>query len=112
MGKYKVGEELIVVNSELEDNKKLKKKCFLNMKDNFSTFSWSIKIVDVQYTAPEVVVSYKSVLNDEIHKVYSTCKDAENFDTEKVLEKALLKAHLQELVAVSTMRNNNLTKLK
>lgn len=112
MSKYKVGDELIIINSELDDNKRLKENCFLEYEDEFSTFSWAIKVVNVEFNEPEVVLSYKTPLSDTVHKVFAVCKDVENFDTEKVLEKALLKAHLQELIKLSTMRNYNLTKLK
>lgn len=112
MSKYKVGDELIIVNSEAEDNEKLQENCFLNYDNNFSTFSWSIKVVNVEFNEPEVVLSYKTPLSDSVHKVFAICKDVDNFDTEKVLEKALLKAHLQELIKLSTLKNYNLTKIK
>ena len=33
MGKYKVGDELIIINSECEDNEKLKEKCYLDIEE-------------------------------------------------------------------------------
>ena len=111
MAKYKVGDELLIINSEKEESEKLKKNCFLDFKDDISTFSWAIKVVDIEYNEPEVVLSYKTTLCEEVHKVFAICKDVENFDTQKVLEKALLQAHLKELIKLSTLRDNNLTKL-
>jgi len=112
MSKYKVGDELLIINSNEQDKQKMKENCFLDIVDDFSTFSWSIKIVNVEYKEPEVVLSYKTAQSDDIYKVFAICKDIENFDTQKVLEKALLKAHLQELIKLSTLRDHNLTKIK
>ena len=89
MSKYKVGDELLIINSIEQDKQK--------MKEN---------------NEPEVTLSYKTAQSDDIYKVFAVCKDVENFDTQKVLEKALLKAHLQELIKLSTLRDHNLTKIK
>jgi hypothetical protein len=40
------------------------------------------------------------------NKVFSECKDIENFDEEKVLEKALLRAFQNELINISVFKNN------
>ena len=112
MGKYKVGDELIIINSEMEDSEKMMAKCFLDVNENISTLSMAIKIVDVKYDKPEVMLSYRTPLSNTVHKVVAVCKDVEDFDTEKVLEKALLKAHLQEVMKLSTLRNYNLNKFK
>ena len=40
------------------------------------------------------------------NKVFSECKDIENFDKEKVLEKALLRAFQNEIINISVDKNN------
>lgn len=38
-------------------------------------------------------------------KFFSECRDIENFDKEKVLEKALLRAFQNELINISVVKN-------
>lgn len=112
MSKYRVGDELLVVHNPNEDAEKLKKNSFLTVKDNFSTFSWCLKILNIEYNAPGVTVTYQNP-RGEIGKVYASCKkDLNEFDKQMVLEKALLKAYLNEISELSTLRDNNLSSFK
>ena len=105
MGKYKVGDELILVNDPNKDNAKLKELTNLSVDGDFAQISWGIKIVEVEYDKPNVTLTYKNV-NGQKNKVFSECKDIENFDNEKVLEKALLRAFQNELINISVFKNN------
>ncbi|BCZ47622.1 hypothetical protein psyc5s11_36890 [Clostridium gelidum] len=105
MGKYKVGDELILVNDPNKDNAKLKELTQLTVEGDFAQISWGIKILEVEYDKPNVTLTYKNA-NGQKNKVFSECKDIENFDKEKVLEKALLRAFQNELINISVFKNN------
>ena len=105
MGKYKVGDELILINDPGKDNAKLKELTQLTVEGDFAQISWGIKILEVEYDKPNVTLTYKNVKGEK-NKVFSECKDIENFDKEKVLEKALLRAFQNELINISVFKNN------
>lgn len=106
MSKYKVGDELIIVKSPDEEKKILKENTNLNVTDDkIARLSWALKIVKVDYDKPNVTLTYKNLFGEE-NKVFAVCKDIENFDHEKVLEKALLKAFQNELNDISVSKNN------
>jgi hypothetical protein len=109
MAKYKVGEELIIVNDENVEKKKLKELTYLKTDEDFAQISWGLKIIDVEYNNPNVTLTYRNV-DGEINKVFAVCRDIENFDQEKVLEKALLKAFQNEIINISVVKNTNLKK--
>ncbi|AGX44078.1 hypothetical protein [Clostridium saccharobutylicum] len=104
MGKYKVGEELIIVNDPSKDNEKLKDLTTLNVEGDFAQISWGIKILEVEYDKPNVTLTYKNVKGQK-NKVFAECKDIANFDKEKVLEKALLKAFQNEIINITVTKN-------
>ena len=104
MGKYKVGDELILVNDPSKDNARLKELTQLTVEGDFAQISWGIKILEVEYDKPNVTLTYKNA-NGQKNKVFSECKDIENFDKEKVLEKALLRAFQNELINISVFKN-------
>lgn len=105
MGKYRVGDELIVVTDPNKESAKLKELTKLTVEGEFAQISWGIKILKVEYDKPNVTLTYKNV-NGEVNKVFSECKDIENFDKEKVLEKALLRAFQNELINISVYKNH------
>jgi hypothetical protein len=105
VGKYKVGDELILVNDPSKDNAKLKELTQLTVEGDFAQISWGIKILEVEYDKPNVTLTYKNA-NGQKNKVFSECKDIENFDKEKVLEKALLRAFQNELINISVFKND------
>lgn len=105
MSKYKVGDELIIVNDPNKENKKLKELTKLFVDGDFAQISWGIKILEVEYNKPYVTLTYKN-FRGEKNKVFSECKDIENFDKEKVLEKALLRAFQNEIINISVIKNN------
>ncbi len=104
MSKYKVGEELIIVNDPTEEEEKLRQLTHLSMEDDFAQLSWGIKILNVEYDKPNITLTYKNA-SGEKNKVFAVCNDIENFDQEMVLEKALLKAFQNEIVNISVMKN-------
>ncbi|MPQ44609.1 hypothetical protein [Clostridium tarantellae] len=104
MGKYKVGDELILVTDPNEEKEKLKEMSNLYKDGDYAVFSWGIKIVDVEYDKPNVTLTYRNV-RGETNKVFAVCNDVANFDTEKVLEKALLKAFQNEVMNITVLRN-------
>lgn len=104
MAKYKVGDELVIINDPTEEERKLKDLTTLVVKDDYAQISWGIKIVDVQYDKPNVTLTYRNVAGQE-NKVFAVCKDVENFDKQKVLEKALLKAFQSEIIQISVNKN-------
>ena len=46
------------------------------------------------------------------NKVFADCRDIENFDKQKVLEKALLKAFQNEIINISVVKNTGQLKEK
>ncbi|NLK94993.1 MAG: hypothetical protein GX275_07360 [Clostridiales bacterium] len=104
MAKYKVGDELIIVNDPSKEKKHLKDLTFLTVEDNFAQLSWGIKILNVEYDAPNVTLTYRN-FKGEKNKVFAVCNEVENFDQEKVLEKALLKAFQNEIIDISVIKN-------
>lgn len=110
MAKYKVGNELIIVESVNEDVERLKDLTKLNVDGDFAQISWALKIIKVEYEKPNVILTYRNVYGEE-NKVFAVCKDVANFDEEKVLEKALLKAFQMEIMNISVLKNSSKTNL-
>lgn len=106
MSKYKVGEELIIIDNIDEEKNKLKDMSQLVINNEYAQISWGLKIVKVEYDKPYVTLTYRNAFG-ELNKVFAVCKDVENFDQEKVLEKALLKAFQNEIMDITVFKNNN-----
>ncbi|MEQ8154528.1 MAG: hypothetical protein ABRQ25_06555 [Clostridiaceae bacterium] len=104
MAKYKVGDELLIVNDPNKEKRKLKELTYLKYEDGFAQISWGLKILNVEYDKPNVILTYSNV-EGEVNKVFAVCNDIENFDHEKVLEKALLKAFQNEIINISVVKN-------
>ncbi|MGL5414355.1 MAG: hypothetical protein ACRDAU_01710 [Clostridium sp.] len=104
MAKYKVGDKLIIVNDPTKEKARLKELTKLEVEDDFAQISWGIKIVKVEYDKPNVTLTYRNI-KGELNKVFAECKDIENFDQERVLEKALLKAFQNEIIDLSVGKN-------
>ncbi|MDQ0148516.1 hypothetical protein ACFO6R_01795 [Eubacterium multiforme] len=104
MAKYKVGEELLIVNDPTEEKEKLKELTKLSIEDDFAQISWGIKVLNVEYDKPNVTLTYRNI-NGETNKVFAVCKNIANFDQQKVLEKALLKAFQNEIIDISVGKN-------
>ena len=105
MGKYKVGDELIEISDHSEEKIKLRELTKLATDGEYAQISWGLKIVDVEYDKPYVTLTYRN-LEGELNKVFAECRDIENFDHEKVLEKALLKAFTNEIISISVAKNS------
>ena len=101
MAKYKVGDELIIVNDPSKDNEKLKELTKLTVDGDFAQISWGVKILEVEYDKPNVTLTYKNC-NGQKNKVFAVCSDIDNFDKEK----ALLKAFQNEIINISSVKNN------
>lgn len=106
MGKYKVGDELIVISDPSEEKVKIRELTKLATDGDYAQISWGLKIVSVEYDKPYVTLTYRNV-EGEINKVFAECRDIENFDHEKVLEKALLKAFTNEIINISVAKNSS-----
>lgn len=104
MAKYKVGDELIVVQDPNEENQKLKQLTKLTIDGEYAQISWGLKVINVEYDKPNVTLTYRNV-KGEINKVFAVCKDVANFDNEMVLEKALLKAFQNEIINITVFKN-------
>ena len=104
MAKYKVGDELLIIHDPSNDNEKLKELTKLRVDGDFAQISWGIKIIDVEYDKPNVTLTYKNCSGNKC-KVFAVCNDIENFDKEKVLEKASLKAFQNEIINISVEKN-------
>ena len=104
MSKYKVGDELIIVADPNEETDKLKELTRLNIDGDFAQISWGVKIVDITFDKPYVTLTYRNA-NGDINKVFAECRDIENFDKEKVLEKSLLKAFQNEIINITVIKN-------
>ncbi|MFD3156281.1 hypothetical protein ACFIJ5_05395 [Haloimpatiens sp. FM7330] len=101
--KYKVGDELMVIENVSDDVKKLKEMTKLEIKGDFAEISWGLKIIDVKYDRPYVIVTYRNVYGEE-NKVMAKCISEENFDEQRVLEKALLKAFQSEIINITVTK--------
>ena len=107
MAKYKVGDELLIINDPTEENEKLKSLTKLTLDGDYAQISWGLKIVNVEYEKPYVTLTYRNI-DGKLNKVFAECKDIENFDQQKVLEKALLKAFQNEIIKISVVKNSAL----
>lgn len=107
MSKYKVGDELFIINDPIKEEQKLRKMSKLTIENDYAILSWGIKIIEIKYDKPNVTLTYKNA-KGEINKVFAVCTDIENFDTQKVLEKALLKAFQNELIDITVLKNKRL----
>ena len=105
MSKYRVGDELFIITDPIKEEQRLKETSKLTIEDEYATLSWGIKILKTEYDKPNVTITYKNAMG-EINKVFAICKDIKNFDTEKVLEKALLKAFQNELISLTVLKNS------
>ncbi|EEH99071.1 hypothetical protein PMY56_00685 [Clostridium tertium] len=105
MAKYKVGDELIEITDPSEEKVKLRELTQLTTDGDYAQISWGLKIIKVEYEKPYVTLTYRNV-DGEINKVFAECRDIENFDQEKVLEKALLKAFTNEIINISVVKNS------
>ncbi|WP_297435816.1 hypothetical protein [uncultured Clostridium sp.] len=105
MSKYKVGDELFIITDPIKEEQRLKQTSKLTIEDDYATLSWGIKILKTEYDKPNVTLTYKNAIG-ETNKVFAVCMDIENFDTEKVLEKALLKAFQNELIELTVLKNS------
>ena len=63
-----------------------------------------MKILNVEYDKPYVTLTYTNA-SGVINKVFAECRDIENFNKEKVLEKALLKAFQNEIINITVSKN-------
>ncbi|MBM6859207.1 hypothetical protein H9X78_01665 [Clostridium saudiense] len=104
MSKYKVGDELIIVNDPNEERQKLKDMTKLVVDGDYAEISWGIKIVSVDYDKPYITLTYRNI-DGKLNKVFAECLDVDNFDTQMVLEKALLKAFQNEIINISVSKN-------
>lgn len=77
----------------------------LKVDGDFAQISWGIKILEVEYDKPNITLTYKNC-NGQKNRVFAVCTDICNFDKEKVLEKALLKAFQNEIINISSVKNN------
>lgn len=110
MAKYKVGDELLIINDPNAENEKLKSLTKLTLEGDYAQISWGLKIEKVEYDKPYVTLTYTNV-DGELNKVFAECRDIENFDQEKVLEKALLKAFQNEIINISVAKNTALKRI-
>lgn len=109
MAKYKVGDELIEIHDPSEEKVKLGELTQLRTDGDYAQISWGLKIVEVEYDKPYVTLTYRN-LDGELNKVFAECRDIQNFDKEKVLEKALLRAFTNEIINISVVKNRSLVK--
>ncbi|KEI15910.1 hypothetical protein Z959_11660 [Clostridium novyi B str. ATCC 27606] len=108
MSKYKVGDQLIIIENQHEDVKKITQMIELKVnKDNYSKLTLGIKILNVEYDKPNVTLTYRNVTG-ETKKVFAICRDIPNFDEQMVLEKALLKAFQEEIININVTKNQGL----
>lgn len=110
MGKYRVGDELIVIESINDEIAKLAKHTELKVNDeNYASLSLGIRIVNVEYTSTSATLTYRNHEGKE-NKVYATCIDPDHFDENRVLEKALLKAFQNEIISLTVVKNIKIPK--
>ncbi|WP_055665665.1 hypothetical protein [Desnuesiella massiliensis] len=106
MSKYRVGDELIIIERPGMDEKRLSDMTKLSLEGDFAEISWGLKILNVEYDKPNVTLTYKNAYG-QINKVFAVCVDIDNFNQQKVLEKALLKAFQNEIINITVYKNNS-----
>lgn len=106
MSKYKVGDELIMVKDPNKETEKFKNLTRLSVDGDFAQISWGLKILNVEYEKPYITLTYKNAKN-EVNKVFAECKNPDTYDKEKILEKALLKAFQNEIIDITSFKNNS-----
>lgn len=104
MSKYKVGDELIVITDPSKEAEELRKLTKLSVDGDYAQIAWGLKILNVEYEKPYVTLTYTNAAGT-VNKVFAECKDVENFNHEKVLEKALLKAFQNEIINITVTKN-------
>lgn len=104
MSKYKVGDELIIIKDPNKEIEKFKELTHLLVEGEYAQIAWGLKILDVEYDKPYVTLTYTNA-GGVINKVFAECRDVENFDKEKILEKALLKAFQNEIINITVSKN-------
>lgn len=104
MSKYKVGDELIVIADPSKEAEELRKLTKLSVDGDYAQIAWGLKIINVEYDKPYVTLTYTNAAG-VVNKVFAECKDVANFDHEKVLEKALLKAFQNEIINITVTKN-------
>lgn len=104
--KYKVGDELIIIDTVDEDIKAISDMSKLEVNGNFAKISWGLRILDVKYEKPYVTLTYRNVYGKK-NKVFAECPNADKFDKEKLLEKALLRAFQMEIMDITVTKNKN-----
>lgn len=110
MAKYRVGDELLIIESINEEMEKLVKSTELKVdEDNYANLSLGIRIVKVEYTNPSVTLTYRNHEGKE-NKVFATCVDPDNFDENRALEKALLEAFEHEIIHLTVVKNCKICK--
>ena len=90
MSKYKVGDELIIVNDPNEERQKLKDMTKLVVDGEYAEISWGIKIISVDYDKPYITLTYRNV-DGKLNKVFAECLDVDNFDTRNGTRKGTAK---------------------
>ncbi len=55
-------------------------------------------------TNPYSTLTYRNI-DGKLNKVFAECLDVENFNTEMLLEKVLLKAFQNEIINISVLKN-------
>ncbi|MGL4991017.1 MAG: hypothetical protein ACRC57_07650 [Sarcina sp.] len=105
MSKYKVGDELFIINDPIKEEQRLKEMSKLTIENSYARLSWGIRVIKTEYDKPNITLTYKNA-KGEVNKVFAVCTDVENFDTEKILEKALLKAFQNELIELTVLKNS------
>ena len=105
MSKYKVGDELIIVSDPNKEAAKLKELTDLTVDGDYAQISWGLKILEVEYDKPYVTLTYRNA-NGVKNKVFAECKNVDEYDKEKILEKALLKAFQNEIIDITSFKNH------
>lgn len=104
--RYKVGEELIIIDTVDEDVKAINDMSKLEVNGSFAKISWGLRILDVKYEKPYVTLTYRNVYGKK-NRVFAECLDVDKFDKEKLLEKALLRAFQMEIMDITVTKNKN-----
>ena len=109
MAKYKVGDELLIINDPNAENEKLKSLTKLTLEGDYAQISWGLKIVKVEYDKPYVTLTYTNV-DGELNKVFAECRDIEKLHVRSAFSIALLKAFQNEIIKISVVKNSAIKK--
>ena len=84
MSKYKVGDELLIIENPNEEKEKLKDLTKLIVNGEYAQISWGLRVINIEYDKPYVTLTYRNI-DGKLNKVFAECLDIDNLKKEIIL---------------------------